>query len=134
MNVGIRCTLEPRGIHAQHYLDAVSVLLRDPKQIPTQHELPGHRGMARVVGATPLNIERLDGLAPAPAGDLRVADRPDVFEEDKDAHDGFCRLRRIRPAVPSAALELRARAGKAQCGGPPASWCGLCLAAGLVPW
>jgi hypothetical protein len=30
----------------------------------------------------PSNIERLDALAPAPAGDLRVADRPCVFEKE----------------------------------------------------
>jgi hypothetical protein len=30
VNVGIRCAVEPRGVHAQHDLDAVSVLLRDP--------------------------------------------------------------------------------------------------------
>jgi hypothetical protein len=37
--------------------------------------------MARVVGPTPANTERLDAFAPAPAGDFRVADRPAVFEE-----------------------------------------------------
>ena len=37
--------------------------------------------MPRVIGSAPSNIERLDALAPAPAGDLRVADRPSVFEE-----------------------------------------------------
>ena len=59
----------------------MSVLLRDPEQILSQHELPGHRGMPRVIGPAPSNIERLDALAPAPAGDFRVADRPSVFEK-----------------------------------------------------
>ena len=36
-----------------------------------------------MVGPTPPNIERLDALAPSPAGDLRVADRPSVFEEEE---------------------------------------------------
>jgi hypothetical protein len=81
VNIGVRCSLEPRGVHAQHYLDAVSVLLRDPEHVFSEHELPGHRGMPRVIGSAPANTERLDALAPAPAGDLRVADRPAVFEE-----------------------------------------------------
>ena len=34
-----------------------------------------------MIGPAPANTERLDALAPAPAGDLRVADRPSVFEE-----------------------------------------------------
>ena len=71
------------GIHAQHDLDAVSVLLRDPEQILSEHELPSHRGMARVVGPAPANAERGDALTPAPARDFRVADRPSVVEEEK---------------------------------------------------
>jgi hypothetical protein len=39
--------------------------------------------MLRVIGPAPANTKRLDGLAPAPAGDLRIADRPSVFEEEK---------------------------------------------------
>jgi hypothetical protein len=38
VNVDIRCAVEPRGVHAQHHLDTVSVLLRDPQQILSQHE------------------------------------------------------------------------------------------------
>ena len=83
VNIRLRCTVEPRGVHAQHYLDAVSVLLRDPEQILSQYELPGHRGMPRVIGAAPTNIERLDALAPAPAGDFRVADRTAIFEKEQ---------------------------------------------------
>jgi hypothetical protein len=36
-----------------------------------------------VVGSAPSNIERLDALAPAPAGDFRVTDRPSVFEKEQ---------------------------------------------------
>jgi hypothetical protein len=36
-----------------------------------------------VIGSAPANTERLDTFAPAPAGDLRVADRPAVFEEEE---------------------------------------------------
>ena len=39
------------------------VLLRDPQQILSQHELPGQRGMTRVVGSAPSNVERLDAAA-----------------------------------------------------------------------
>jgi hypothetical protein len=39
--------------------------------------------MARMVGSTPANIECFDTLAPAPAGDFRVADRAAVFEEEE---------------------------------------------------
>jgi hypothetical protein len=39
--------------------------------------------MSRVVGPTPANIERLDALAPSPAGDLRVADRPSILEKEQ---------------------------------------------------
>ena len=39
--------------------------------------------MPRVVGSAPLNIERLDALAPAPAGDFRIADRPSAFEKEQ---------------------------------------------------
>jgi hypothetical protein len=39
--------------------------------------------MPRVIGSAPSNIERLDALAPAPASDLRVADRPFVFEKEQ---------------------------------------------------
>jgi hypothetical protein len=60
--------LEPRGVHAQHDFNAMSVLLRDPKKILAQHELPGHGGMPRMVRAAPSNIERLDALAPAKQG------------------------------------------------------------------
>ena len=56
VNVGFRCSLEPRGVHAQHHLDAVPVLLRDPEQILSQHELPGHRGMPGVVGSAPSRV------------------------------------------------------------------------------
>jgi hypothetical protein len=31
----------------------------------------------------PSNIECLDALAPAPAGDLRIADWPSVFEKEE---------------------------------------------------
>jgi len=37
--------------------------------------------MPRVVGPAPANIERLDALAPAPARNFRITDRPSVFEE-----------------------------------------------------
>jgi CheY-like chemotaxis protein len=83
LNIGLRCAFEPRGVHAQHHLDAMSVLLCDPQQILSQHELPGHRGMPRVGGPAPSNIECLDALAPAPAGDFRVADRPSVFKKEQ---------------------------------------------------
>ena len=76
-------SFEPRCVHAQHNFDAVSVLLGDPEQVLAQHELPGHRGMPCVVGAAPANSERRDALAPAPAGDFRVADWPAVFEKKK---------------------------------------------------
>jgi hypothetical protein len=33
VNIRFRCAFEPRGVHAQHYLDAVSVLLRDPEMV-----------------------------------------------------------------------------------------------------
>jgi hypothetical protein len=33
LNIRVCCTLEPRGVHAQHHLDTVSVLLGDPEQI-----------------------------------------------------------------------------------------------------
>ena len=79
MNIRFRCAFEPRGVHAQHHLDAVSVLLRDPKRILAQHELPGHGGMLCVVRAAPSNVQRLGALAPAPAGDS-LADRPSVFK------------------------------------------------------
>jgi hypothetical protein len=59
------------------------VLLRDPQQILSQHELPGYGGMPRVAGPTPANIKRGDALAPAPAGDFRVADRAAVLEEEE---------------------------------------------------
>ncbi len=36
-----------------------------------------------MVGPTPANRERLDALAPSPAGDFRVADRAAVFEEEE---------------------------------------------------
>jgi len=36
-----------------------------------------------VVGSAPSNIECLDALAPTPAGDFRVADRPSVFEKEE---------------------------------------------------
>jgi hypothetical protein len=36
---------------------------------------------ASMVGSAPANIERLDALAPAPAGDFWVADRPSVLEK-----------------------------------------------------
>ncbi len=36
-----------------------------------------------MVGPAPANTKRLDVLARAPAGDLRIADRPSVFEEEK---------------------------------------------------
>ena len=39
--------------------------------------------MPRVVGSTPANIERLDALAPTPAGDFRITDRAAVFEEEE---------------------------------------------------
>jgi hypothetical protein len=39
--------------------------------------------MPRVVGSAPSNTERLDALAPAPAGDFRVADRAAIFEEEQ---------------------------------------------------
>ena len=39
--------------------------------------------MPRVVGSTPSNIERFDALAPAPAGDFRVADRAAIFEKEQ---------------------------------------------------
>jgi hypothetical protein len=74
VNVSVSCAFEPRGVHAQHHLDAMSALFRDPEQILSQHELPGHRGMARVIGSAPSNIERLDALG--------VADRPSVFEKE----------------------------------------------------
>jgi len=32
------------------------VLLRDPEQILSQHELPGHRGMPGVVGSAPSKV------------------------------------------------------------------------------
>src|SRR5450432_2751399 len=83
LNIGLRCAFEPRDVHAQHRLDAMAVLLRDPQQILSQHELPGHRGMPRVVGPALPNIECLDALAPAPAGDCRVADRPSVFKKEQ---------------------------------------------------
>jgi hypothetical protein len=83
LNIGFRGSIKPRGVHAQHHLDAMSVLLRDPEQILSQHQLPGDRGMPRVVGPAPSNIERPDALAPAPAGDFRIAYRPSVFEEEK---------------------------------------------------
>ena len=63
VNVGIRCSLEPRGVYTEHHLDTMSVLLRDPQQILSQHELPGHRGMPRVVGTAPANIQGLGALA-----------------------------------------------------------------------
>ena len=34
-----------------------------------------------MVGPAPANIERLDALAPAPARNFRITDRPSVFEE-----------------------------------------------------
>jgi hypothetical protein len=37
--------------------------------------------MPRVVGPAPANTKRLDALAPAPAGDFRIADRPSILEE-----------------------------------------------------
>jgi hypothetical protein len=37
VNIGIRCAFEPRGVHAQHHLDAMSVLLRDPKALVRSH-------------------------------------------------------------------------------------------------
>jgi hypothetical protein len=70
-------------VHAQHDLDAMSVLLRDPEQILSEHELPRHRGITRVIGPTPANRERRDALAPAPASDFRVANRAAVFEEEE---------------------------------------------------
>jgi hypothetical protein len=36
-----------------------------------------------MVGSAPANIERLDALAPSPAGDFWVADRTPVFEEEE---------------------------------------------------
>jgi len=39
--------------------------------------------MPRVIGPAPLNIERLDTFAPAPARDFRVADRAAVFQEEE---------------------------------------------------
>jgi hypothetical protein len=33
------------------------VLLRNPEQILAEHELPGHRGMPRMVGSAPSNVE-----------------------------------------------------------------------------
>ncbi len=39
--------------------------------------------MARVVGPAPANTKGLDALAPAPAGDFRITDRPSVFKEKK---------------------------------------------------
>jgi hypothetical protein len=59
------------------------VLLRDPEQILSEHELPGHGGMPRVIGPAPANMECFDTLAPAPAGDFRIADRAAVFEEEQ---------------------------------------------------
>ncbi len=67
----------------------MSVLLRDPQQILSQHELPRHRGMPRVVGPTPSSIERLDTLAPAPARDFRIADRPPVFKKEQVLMEDF---------------------------------------------
>ena len=37
VNVGFRRPLQPRGVHAQHHLDAVTVLLRNPEQVRSQH-------------------------------------------------------------------------------------------------
>jgi hypothetical protein len=39
--------------------------------------------MPRVIGPAPANIECFDTLAPAPAGDFRIADRAAVFEEEE---------------------------------------------------
>ena len=97
MNIRLRCAFEPRGVHAQHHLDAMAVLLRDPEQIFSQHELPCHRGMPGVVGPTPSNVECLDALAPAPAGDLRVADRPSVFEKERVLMANFAGRDVFRP-------------------------------------
>jgi len=36
-----------------------------------------------MVGPAPLNIECLDTLTPAPAGDFRVADRTAIFEREQ---------------------------------------------------
>lgn len=36
-----------------------------------------------MVGPAPSNIECLDTLAPTPAGDFRVVDRPSVFEKEE---------------------------------------------------
>ena len=109
------------------------VLLRDPQQILSQHELPGHGGMPRMVGPAPSNIECLDTLAPTPAGDFRVVDRPSVFEKEEVLMADFAG-RDVLSAGPSAASELRGRAGKAQRRDLPGSWCGLYPAAGHVPW
>ena len=65
-----------------------------------------------MIGPAPSNVECLDALAPAPARDLRIADRSSVFEEE-GARGGFCRPRRIPRGAPSGALGLRALAGKA---------------------
>jgi len=54
-----------------------------------------------VVGPAPANIECLDALAPAPAGDFRVADWPAVFEKEKvlmvdfAGRDEFCAERQV---------------------------------------
>jgi hypothetical protein len=111
LNIRCRCAVEPRGVHAQRDLDAVSVLLRDPEQILSEHELPRHLGMARVVGRAPANAERGDVLAPAPVGDFRVADRRSVVEEEKMLMTDFAGLDAFVPEcqVPPKNFE-RARA------------------------
>jgi hypothetical protein len=49
------------------------------------------------------------------------------LRERTGAHGGFFRPRRIPRAMPSAGLELRPRAGKAQHRDLPASWCRLVI-------
>ena len=66
MNIGIRCAFEPRGVHAQHHLDAVSVLLgaTQSKYLPSM-SCQLTEEMPRMVGPTPSNVECLDALPSA---------------------------------------------------------------------
>ncbi len=41
VNIRVCCAVEPRCVHAQRYLNAMAMLLRDPEQILAQHEMPG---------------------------------------------------------------------------------------------
>jgi len=63
--------------------DAVAMLFCDPERIFAGHETPAHRSLARDIGASVTDLERLQRLTPSA---LRMVQRPEglagLHEED----------------------------------------------------